>query len=64
MGIALIVVIIVYIHKYIRGKLRQRIPKTFEGKTIWITGGSSGIGEELAYKLNDLGAKIIISARN
>lgn len=33
-------------------------------KVIWITGASSGIGEELAYAYNSMGAKLIISARN
>lgn len=37
---------------------------TFAGKTIWITGGSSGIGEALALELVRLGAKVIISGRN
>lgn len=36
---------------------------SIENKVIWITGASSGIGEELAYQLNELGAKIILSAR-
>jgi len=30
---------------------------------VWITGASSGIGEELAYQINNKGAKVIISAR-
>ncbi|RRQ48792.1 SDR family oxidoreductase [Maribacter algicola] len=32
-------------------------------KVIWVTGASSGIGEALSYKLNGLGAKLILSAR-
>ena len=37
----------------------------FKNKTIWITGASSGIGEELVYALSNLNldVKIIISAR-
>lgn len=34
-----------------------------EGKVIWITGASSGIGEELAYQLSSNNCKLILSAR-
>lgn len=35
----------------------------YQDKVIWITGASSGIGEELAYALNSKGARLILSAR-
>lgn len=35
-----------------------------KNKVVWITGASSGIGEALAYKYGDAGARLIISARN
>ncbi len=34
-----------------------------KNKIVWITGASSGIGEALSYKMNALGAKLIISSR-
>lgn len=36
----------------------------FKDKVIWITSGSSGIGEHLAYALAEQGAKLILSSRN
>jgi len=35
----------------------------FRGKSIWITGGSSGIGEALALQFASEGAKIVLSSR-
>jgi short-subunit dehydrogenase len=36
----------------------------FENKIIWITGASSGIGEEMVRQAASNGAKVILSARN
>jgi dehydrogenase/reductase SDR family protein 7B len=36
----------------------------FYQKVVWITGASSGIGEELARQLDRAGAKLILSARS
>jgi len=41
----------------------EKLIKTFQGKKIWITGASSGIGAELANQLHGYGANLILSAR-
>jgi short-subunit dehydrogenase len=38
--------------------------KLINGKVVWITGASSGIGEALAYELARKNCKLILSARN
>ena len=39
-------------------------PDFFKDKVVWVTGASSGIGEELCKQLSPLGAKLILSARS
>lgn len=39
------------------------INSAFAGKTVWITGASSGIGEHLCYAFDKAGARLIMSAR-
>lgn len=39
-------------------------PFSLEGKTILVTGASSGIGQETAIQCSKMGAKIIVTARN
>jgi NADP-dependent 3-hydroxy acid dehydrogenase YdfG len=36
----------------------------WHGKTVWIVGASSGIGQATAATLHSLGARVVVSARN
>ena len=38
--------------------------KEFEGKVAIVTGSSSGIGEEIARRLSDLGATVVVNSAN
>lgn len=42
---------------------RHRLERELEGKTVLITGASSGIGEQLAYLLADIKVHLIVVAR-
>ena len=38
--------------------------KEFAGKVAIVTGSSSGIGEEIARRLSDLGATVVVNSAN
>ncbi len=37
--------------------------KRFDGKTVWITGGGSGLGREMAFEFARRGASVVVSGR-
>lgn len=37
---------------------------SLKDKVVWITGASSGIGEQIALNLSKYGAKLVLSARS
>ncbi|QDS92842.1 Glucose 1-dehydrogenase [Roseimaritima multifibrata] len=37
---------------------------TLEGKVVWVTGGSEGIGRAIAVKAADCGARVVVTARD
>ena len=39
-------------------------PFSLEGKTVLVTGASSGIGKEIAIECSKMGAKLVITGRN
>lgn len=36
----------------------------YSGKTVWVTGASTGIGKEIAFKLAKTGCRLVLSATN
>ena len=60
-GIFAIIAVYNIVYHFVYWKL---VKPDFKGKTVFITGASSGIGEELAVRMSNLGTKrIYIAAR-
>jgi dehydrogenase/reductase SDR family protein 7B len=47
-----------------RARVRRRPGNVFDGKVVWVTGASSGIGRALALALHRRSATVILSSRN
>ncbi len=59
----LIHLLVLLVFFYAIAAIRRRSAKlTFEGKHVLITGGSSGIGEFMAYVFSALGATLTIAS--
>ena len=56
---AVVVLLIGYVIYRIK---KRRLPLQFEGKHVLITGGSSGIGECMAYLFSALGAFVTLAS--
>ena len=55
-----------YYHQWLHASsLRHKIYQNhFQGKTVWIVGASSGIGEQLAYQVSPYCQRLVLSSRN
>jgi len=64
MLLLLFIISIILVWKMFTFAKRRLTPITFLNKTVWVTGASSGIGEQLTYRFAKYGANLIISSRN
>ena len=42
---------------------KKQLPSVLYGKVVWVTGASSGLGQEFCYFLSKCGAIVVLSAR-
>ncbi|PRP76714.1 short-chain dehydrogenase/reductase [Planoprotostelium fungivorum] len=58
-----LVLLVVVVAFFLSSKFNRQQPKSFVGKTVIVTGASSGMGKELALRYARLGSKVVLAAR-
>jgi len=61
LGVVALLVFVIY--KFMKRSFKISKLNLYKGKTVVITGASSGIGEEMAYQFAELGSNLVLAAR-
>ena len=62
-GLVLVFLVLYGLQRCVCQPKRETLGHKFSGKVVWVTGASSGIGEQLALALSTCNAKLVLSAR-